>query len=175
MTVGEPQSIGGWTDGEPYNDACKDVRYLPLRSSRLRDVSFDVPSAAFVCLIGARLCRGQTACRGCSHSASLCVSCLAPTLDVTETRFHGYRDHQHRRRHKGRASQPEICAYLAPRTVASVQLSLLGPPSCLGPWNFYALDKSNAYVYQSQENALQRSCQSKLPALYPPSRRYHRA
>ena len=104
MTVGEPQSIGGWTDGEPYNGACKDVRYPPLRSSRLRDVSFDVPSAAFVCLIGVRLCRGQTACRGCSHSASLCVSCLAPTLDVIAILLYGYGDDRRYRHQQGHPS-----------------------------------------------------------------------
>ena len=131
MTAGEPQSIGGWTDGEPYNGACKDVRYPPLRSSRLRDVSFDVPSAAFVCLIGVRLCRGQTACRGCSHSASLCVSCLAPTPGVAETLSYGYRDHRRYRQHKRHHSECEIRVYVALRIDASVQLGLMDPGLCL--------------------------------------------
>ena len=117
-----------------YGGVQKHVGCLLLRFSPPHDAASEVRTAAFVSLNGGSTLQG-TAHRGSSYSASLCVSCLAPTLDVTETRFSGYGDHRHYRRHKGRALQPEICVYLAPRTVASVRPRLLDPPSYLGPWS----------------------------------------
>ena len=110
------------------------MSYLPVRFSRSRDAAGEVRTAAFVSLNGGLTVQG-TAHRGSLHPASLCVPCLTPTLNVTETQFYGYGNHSNCRLHKGHAFQPEICAYLAPRTFASTQLSLLDPPSCLGPWS----------------------------------------
>ena len=85
-----------------YGGMCKHIIRLPLRFSRSRDAAGEMRTAVFVYLNGGLTLQG-TAHRGSLHPASLCVSCLAPTLNVTEIRFHSYRDHQPYRRHKGHA------------------------------------------------------------------------
>ena len=103
---------------------------LPLLFSRSRDAAGEVRTAAFVYLNGGLTLQG-TAHRSSLHSASFCVSCLAPTPGVAETLSYGYRDHRRYRQHKRHHSECEIRVYVALRIDASVQLGLMDPGLCL--------------------------------------------